>query len=769
MYRPSPLVWVSLVLAGLIANSVAPPARGAVTREEVERAIRAGVRYLLDKQRDDGSWPDVEEESKTGTTSLITLSLLTAGESPESEPIRRALKFLRGFDPGQLDNVYSVSLQTMVFAAANPREDIVRIQSNVDWLQEAQIVAGDHAPWPGSWTYKISKINRGDNSNTQYALLALNAAAEVGVKVRPEVWKLARDYWLKYQLPDGSWSYTPEGNNGPTASMTCAGISSLVITGLKRYRGIERLVGEEEVEDCGQGGGDLALQRGINWMASHFMVGQNFGAGQQWKYYYLYGLERTGRLSGVRFFGSHDWYREGAEELVHDQDKLAGFWRGVQYEGSGPMRPPIIATSFALLFLAKGRAPVLVNKLRHGPGNDWNNDVDDVRNLVGVVSRDWGHLLTWQVVDPSLARVEDMLQSRIAYFNGHEAPVFDEAGKQSLRDFVEQGGFLVAEACCGREEFDRGFRALMKEVFPDPEYDLHPLAADHPVWRSKHVLSPTDHPLWGIERGCRTVVVYSPTDLSCEWNALETQPELPRVVKSTRVGQNIIDYATGREMPADKLAPPEIKNFKNQPAKRGALRIAKLRHAGDWNVAPLAIPNLTTTLRDKLKIDVVINHKELFPSDPNLVHYPLVYIHGRAALTFNQDDQEALRKHIDPGGGILFADAACGSPAFDVAFRQFVAELFPANPLVPIPRDDDLYSNKVHYDLSDVQYSPGAGGGKSFPELEGVKVNGRWAVIYSKYDIGCALERNQGIDCKGYTYESAMRIAANIVVYSTLP
>ena len=769
MSRSAPIALILLTVAGFLAGQLPHQARGAVTREEVERAIRGGVRFLVGKQRDDGSWSDVEEASKTGVTSLVTLALLTAGESPDSDSIRRALEYLRQFDPGQLDSVYSVSLQTMVFAAAKPREDIVRIQSNVDWLQEAQIVAGDHGPWPGSWTYRINKIERGDNSNTQYALLALNAASEVGVKVRPEVWKLARDYWLKYQLPDGSWAYTPEGNNTSTASMTCAGISSLVITGLKRFRGIEKLVGEEDVEDCGRGGTDLALQRGINWLAGHFMVGQNFGAGQQWKYYYLYGLERTGRLSGVRFFGEHDWYREGAEELVHDQDKLAGFWRGVQYEGAGPMRPPTIATSFALLFLAKGRAPVLVNKLRHGPGNDWNNDVDDVRNLVGVVSRDWEHLLTWQVVDPNLARVEDMLQAKIAFFNGHDAPVFDDRGKQTLREFVEQGGFIFADACCGRTEFDRGFRALMKEIFPDPEYDLHPLASDHPVWRSKHVLNPSDHPLWGVEHGCRTVVVYSPADLSCNWNALETQAELPRVVKSTRIGQNVVDYATGREMPADKLAPPEVRNFKNQPARRGALRIAKLRHAGDWNVAPLAIPNLTTTLRDKLKFDVVINHKELFPNDPNLVHYPLIYIHGRAALTFGDDDKEALRKHIDPGGGTLFADAACGSPAFDAAFRKFVAELLPANPLVAIPRGDDIYTKKVHYDLADVQYSQAAGGGKALPELEGVKINGRWAVIYSKYDIGCSLERNQGIDCKGYAYESAMRIAANIVIYATLP
>ena len=55
-------------------------ARGAVTREDVERAIRDGIRYLKQAQRDDGSWDDFNPQAKTGTTSLVTLALLTAGE-----------------------------------------------------------------------------------------------------------------------------------------------------------------------------------------------------------------------------------------------------------------------------------------------------------------------------------------------------------------------------------------------------------------------------------------------------------------------------------------------------------------------------------------------------------------------------------------------------------------------------------------------------------------------------------------------------------------
>ena len=93
----------------------------------------------------------------------------------------------------------------------------------------------------------------------------------------------------------------------------------------------------------------------------------------------------------------------------------------------------------------------------------------------------------------------------------------------------------------------------------------------------------------------------------------------------------------------------------------------------------------------------------------------------------------------------------------------------PGRELEPIPPDDELYTDRVGFDLSDVQYTKAAGGGKARPRLEGVKVDGHWAIIYSPYDIGCALERQQGLDCKGYTHETAMRIAANVVIYATLP
>jgi hypothetical protein len=195
------------------------------------------------------------------------------------------------------------------------------------------------------------------------------------------------------------------------------------------------------------------------------------------------------------------------------------------------------------------------------------------------------------------------------------------------------------------------------------------------------------------------------------------------------------------------------------PPPAGAFRIARLKHAGDWDAAPQAIPRLMDALRKSpFGLDVVLSERSLVASDPNLVYYPVIYLHGRGAFSLPDEDLDALRRQLDPGGGLLFADAACGSPAFDAAFRRFAAQLFPNHPLVPISTDDKFYTEGVGFDLSQCQYTKAAGGIKDYPQLEGVKVNGQWAVIYSKFGIGCVLDRDHDGSCKGYIREDAVRI-----------
>src|SRR4029079_7381174 len=146
-----------------------------------------------------------------------------------------------------------------------------------------------------------------------------------------------------------------------TGSMTAAGIASLYITGNSLDSRAEGGFVNGVAPRCGRYSEYRPIAGGLNWLARNFTAQKNPPEGS-WYYYYLYGIERVGILSGQRYFGRHDWYREGAAELV----KRQGF-NGAWDEGG-----PVIGTSFALLFLAKGHKSILVHKLQWSSDFQWN-------------------------------------------------------------------------------------------------------------------------------------------------------------------------------------------------------------------------------------------------------------------------------------------------------------------------------------------------------------------------------------------------------------
>jgi hypothetical protein len=56
---------------------------------------------------------------------------------------------------------------------------------------------------------------------------------------------------------------------------------------------------------------------------------------------------------------------------------------------------------------------------------------------------------------------------------------------------------------------------------------------------------------------------------------------------------------------------------------------------------------------------------------------------------------------------------------------------------------------------------------KGTPELEGLKIGDRYAVLFSPYDLSCALEKHDSLECEGYTKDDAERIGLNLLLYAT--
>src|SRR5262249_22827717 len=178
----------------------------------------------------------------------------------------------------------------------------------------------------------------------------------------------------------------------------------------------------------------------------------------------------------------------------------------------------------------------------------------------------------------------------------------------------------------------------------------------------------------------------------------------------------------------------------------------------------------------KAGLDVLLDTAEVYPSGKKVLDYRFLYMHGRREFKEDPAEMKHLR-FVLKTRGVLLADACCGSKAFDKAFRKFSEALFAEDKLKlePIPLTDELFAAELNgAEITRVRCRRLGDDGKRVdphyrsvpPQLYGVKYKGRWVVIYSPYDLGCALEKHTSPDCLGHDYASAVRLARAAVLYA---
>ena len=447
----------------------------------------------------------------------------------------------------------------MVLAAAEPKKDMVLIGRNVRWLEEHQIKEGQRrgagrTPAPAATT-----------ATAQFAVLALYDAQRVGAEVSRETWELAADYWRRTQNDDGSWGYVP-GDTG-TGSMTCAGIGGLAICSAALESG-DAAVENGRVICCRPHEDDDKLDMAIDWLATRFSVTRNPRPAAAAR-------RRCTTISTAWSVPAGS--RRGASSAsTIGIAKVPSFWSASRIRsrttGKGSWhaeRDPHISTALALLFLSKGRRPIVMAKLKYGDGNEWNQHRRDAANLTAYTEEAWELGLTWQIMDPHAATVEDLLQAPVLYISGSQRPDLHAARQEAAR--LRRPRRLHLRRGLLRRLAARSTTAsasLMAAVFPEPEYQLQRLTPGHPIWRMQDMVRP-DSPyvgrLWGVEYGCRTCVVYSEQDLSCYWELAQPgqwRRHPPAVSRAHR------RRAGDRRQRAD---------LRHQPRAQG--QRAKLRHA----------------------------------------------------------------------------------------------------------------------------------------------------------------------------------------------
>ena len=772
----------SLSVAGLVVLSLlAPPAARGATPEEVDRAIEKGVKYIYSQQKKD-NWevidqPIIEEGDKRsgqqmvtswqwgGMTAISTCALLYARENPQDPRIQKAVYFLKGAD---ITGVYALGMRCLVWPQL-PQTAEVRMLAKRDAEQLISMLnrAGSGK---GGWDYDdpTGKGGRIDHSVSQYGVLGLWACAQCGYEVNPDVWELVDKTWRDHQFADGGWSYAGDGKGGgspdpPTASMTAAGVATLFIT--------QDILRSNDGLGCKGNISNENIDKGLKWMGEKFgEIGNNT--------YTLYGVERIGVASGYKYFGNMDWYAAGAETLVRTQKK-DGSW-----DSNYPGASPIPNTAFALLFLSRGRAPVIMNKLDYSPvaaaeraqapadgaaktlrrAANWNQRPRDVANLASWAGVRMERDLNWQIVNLT-ASADDLHDAPILFIAGSESIPLADADVAKLRTFVEQGGLVLGNADCGKEIFNRSFRALGKKMFP--KYEFRALPAGHPIYKEQQY----DADKWknkpkveGLSNGVRELMILVPDgDPAKAWQARQDRAR----VELFQLGANVFLYAIDKSNLQYKGQTFLVKDKGVPPAQ--TLKVARLMAGTNPDPEPGGWRRLANLVKNEHKLALAVEPVSL--GSGALPGYKVAHLTGTAAFKLDDAARKELADFV-AGGGTLVVDAAGGSAAFADSAEVELSAAFGAEAAKgmarPLRSDHPVYTAGAKLDrFAYRRFARKVVGDLKGPRLKGISAGGqRVGVFYSREDLSAGMVGQPVDGVVGYDVATATALMRNILLYA---
>jgi len=145
----------------------------------------------------------------------------------------------------------------------------------------------------------------------------------------------------------------------------------------------------------------------------------------------------------------------------------------------------------------------------------------------------------------------------LLYMTGHEDFVLSAAELSNLREYLNKGGMLFAEACCGRRAFDLAFRQTLSKAFPGQL--LKPVAASSGLFSLPNritkvgttpalaaqlgncsTVAPT---LLGLEIDGHQAVIYCPYGMSGGWELAQNPYALGyEDAGAIALGENILMY-----------------------------------------------------------------------------------------------------------------------------------------------------------------------------------------------------------------------------------
>ena len=789
-FRPPPgatLAFVLFVAATASAADEPVVTADTLTDSHVRAAIHAIVDELYARKHPVRFWEPAKVpsgESKTqggGYTALVALALLHAGESYQDPRLADAIEHLRKTD---FEGTYATAVRTILWSRLSDRFE-PQLAGDVKWLIDG------FSETAGGWTYtQVPNTIVRDNSITQFGALALWEAARRGATIEERYWRRLEQRFLEMQLGDGGWNY--QGREPARGSMTAAGLATLFITQDRLH------AAEAKTLDRTPGPEVAAIGRALDWMDANFSATENPGL-DVYYFYYMFSVERAGLASGHKHFGRHDWFREGAAEMIN---RLCVFAEDGSAQVNAKMygrgNASIIRDrhlAFALMFLSRGRVPVAFNKLSD-PWAAWNNRPRDVANLTDWIRASIEREVNWQIVAIQ-SEPEAWLDAPLLYVASHrpvswfewstdldravqtaerfhdamasgevmvDAPAPDVPVTpllEKVRRYLDLGGMIFAVNEGNGTSFAESVRRAGRIMYP--QYRWRKLPDDHPAYTMLWPVRGRRPVLEGLTNGVRELIVLAPaTDFAEAFQLRDDRQET-----LFQVAANIWLYAAEEDAARPRIARHVVQS-------RGAggaiepVTVVHAMHRGNWNAEPGALEVFRRVAASEHGLDVRVWSHPLHAIDQLDPAPVLVLASGTRSHEFTAAERSAIEAYVRGGGTILF-ESTGGNGAFTASAESVARELFGA-PVRSVLRDPIVTGDGIDKATSvrRVEYRPYAlrevfAARETRCRLRAVRVDGMPRVLFSREDILHGVLDQPCWGIAGYSAQDARRLLANII------
>jgi hypothetical protein len=518
-----------------------------------------------------------------------------------------------------------------------------------------------------------------------------------------------------------------------------------------------------------------SIDKGMDWW------------GREWKYngegYTLYGTERVGFASGYKYFGDHNWFKEGAEGLIKSQQG-DGSWNG----GHGPT----CNTPWNIMFLVYGNAPILINKLQYGKKGDWtwHNYPRDAANVARWFSHAREYLVGWQIISLDPNREEDLLDAPVVYVSGHEELPFDDAQVDILRRYVEKGGTLLFVANAGSKKFIDSVLKLGQRMYPPekyPEFQFTAVEKTHPLYRD---LKPTDPIIKNIRlmhmsNGHRSFAFLAPDDINHTWQGNKHIAKK----ENFQFWIYLTAYATDRtaSLPA-KIRPGPLAGVPRAGQNRGSVKVAVASYTSkgivsqgpigaapkqvavksDWATTPAAWPAFNVWAQHAAGLTIT-EGRGLSLTDPELKSYDVIHLSGHYAPALTEAEEKVLQEFVNGGGAVLIDTPGGAGSDFTQAMSQLMRKLFPGE-FTRLPANSPLVTGSGL-----VGETSGSGISRQLRLLRDnvagpqdvcsavIKKDGRVAVLLCTHDLSVGISGQASPDRLGLSFDGTRKLVANFL------